>query len=200
MQLSGWSDLQDFAPASRPSSGAADGSALSLPLPRLEFTLTNGPNTFLTRPSVPALGPPTKLALNYTAASEALNGAQWQPKQRQQQQQHEQQRPGHPKGHLRPVLVLVHGDSFDFGAGRTINALPYVQAARQLVVTFNYRLNILGELPDERASSCPAGRPAPTSGALQFQPTHSHTHTRPRPPGKLTLGRKSPHLAGPPGH
>lgn len=46
---------------------------------------------------------------------------------------------------LLPVLVVIHGESFDYGSGSTINGLKFVQQNNLLVVTFNYRLNILGK-------------------------------------------------------
>lgn len=46
---------------------------------------------------------------------------------------------------LLPVLVIIHGESFDYGSGSTINGLKFVQQNSLLVVTFNYRLNILGK-------------------------------------------------------
>jgi len=63
---------------------------------------------------------------------------------------------------LRPVLVIIHGDSFDFGSGHTLNPRPFVLQSGQLLVTMNYRLNILGKL-----------------GALSrilSSPFHSHFH------------------------
>lgn len=50
-----------------------------------------------------------------------------------------------PTANLLPVLVLVHGDSFDFGSGNLFDVRRYVNRHRQIVVTLNYRLNILGE-------------------------------------------------------
>lgn len=50
-------------------------------------------------------------------------------------------------GGLLPVLVLIHGDSFNFGSGSTLNGLKLVQRTKGqlLVVTMNFRLNMLGE-------------------------------------------------------
>lgn len=60
-----------------------------------------------------------------------------------QQQQYQKQQPaGQPK----PVLVIIHGESFDFGAGSSVNGQKFVQQTRLIIITFNYRLNILGKL------------------------------------------------------
>lgn len=53
--------------------------------------------------------------------------------------------PGKERAQLRPVLVIVHGESFEFGAGSTINAFKFVHQSKLVAVTFNYRLNILGK-------------------------------------------------------
>lgn len=46
---------------------------------------------------------------------------------------------------LLPVLVVVHGDSFDYGSGATISgASRFARQNGLLVVTFNFRLNLLG--------------------------------------------------------
>lgn len=105
---------------------------------------------------------PTILALNEQRriVVDQQKQQQQQPQQSQQQQKvassnfrasnsnarrrQQQQQP--PTQTLRPVLLIIHGgDSFDFGSGNTLEAEKYVQQERQLVVTFNYRLNIFGE-------------------------------------------------------
>lgn len=43
------------------------------------------------------------------------------------------------------MLAIIHGESIDFGAGSLLDGAPFAASSRQLVVTFNYRLNLLGE-------------------------------------------------------
>lgn len=53
-----------------------------------------------------------------------------------------------------PVLVIIHGESFDYGAGSAYDGHRLLLeaggggssgGAHMLVVTFNYRLNIFGK-------------------------------------------------------
>lgn len=45
--------------------------------------------------------------------------------------------------------MIVHGDSFDFGSGSIIDGSKLVRQHQMIVVTFNYRLNILGKFDDK---------------------------------------------------
>uniref|UniRef100_A0A6G1SIE4 Neuroligin-4, Y-linked n=1 Tax=Aceria tosichella TaxID=561515 RepID=A0A6G1SIE4_9ACAR len=46
-----------------------------------------------------------------------------------------------------PVLVLIHGHSFDFGAGSALDGRWFAQNNRVVVITLNYRLHMLGFPP-----------------------------------------------------
>lgn len=43
-----------------------------------------------------------------------------------------------------PVLVFVHGESYDMGSGNAYDASVLALAGRLVVITLNYRLGILG--------------------------------------------------------
>lgn len=45
------------------------------------------------------------------------------------------------------VIVFVHGESFDYGSGNLYDASTLASYSNVIVVTFNYRLGILGECP-----------------------------------------------------
>lgn len=85
-----------------------------------------------------------------------------QPNKQQQQQQlnsnfdKDKQSDGSVK--QVPIIVVIHGQSFDFGSGNSFNALRFFQQQQQqqpyqfqlpneiIVITLNYRLNLLGKL------------------------------------------------------
>ncbi|KZF21315.1 alpha/beta-hydrolase [Xylona heveae TC161] len=56
--------------------------------------------------------------------------------------------PGHHKEKL-PVLVWIHGGSFNYGSAEQFDAASFVASSKNpmVAVTFNYRLNSLGFLP-----------------------------------------------------
>ena len=45
-----------------------------------------------------------------------------------------------------PILVIIHGESFSWGSGNIYDGTVMAAVGRVIVVTFNYRLGILGEL------------------------------------------------------
>ena len=47
---------------------------------------------------------------------------------------------------LKPVMVYVHGESFQWGSGNLWDGRVLASYGDVLVVTFNYRLGILGKL------------------------------------------------------
>ncbi|KFA71083.1 hypothetical protein S40288_05541 [Stachybotrys chartarum IBT 40288] len=56
---------------------------------------------------------------------------------------------GKPKGQKLPVLVWIHGGSFNYGEGALFDAASFVSLSKEpmVVVTMNYRLGSLGSLP-----------------------------------------------------
>ena len=46
---------------------------------------------------------------------------------------------------LTPVMVFVHGESFKWGSGNLWDARVLASYGNVLVITFNYRLGILGK-------------------------------------------------------
>ena len=49
-------------------------------------------------------------------------------------------------GVLLPVMIYVHGESFQWGAGNVWDARILAAYGKVVVVTFNYRLGVLGEI------------------------------------------------------
>ena len=47
---------------------------------------------------------------------------------------------------LKPVMVYVHGESFQWGSGNLWDGRVLASYGDVVVVTFNYRLGILGKL------------------------------------------------------
>ena len=47
---------------------------------------------------------------------------------------------------LLPVVVFVHGESYEIGTGNAYDGSVMAAFGRVIVVTFNYRLGILGEI------------------------------------------------------
>ena len=45
-----------------------------------------------------------------------------------------------------PVLVFVHGESFSWGSGNVYDGRVLASYARAIVVTFNYRLGVFGNI------------------------------------------------------
>ena len=45
---------------------------------------------------------------------------------------------------LFPVVVFIHGDSYDYGTGNAYDASVMASFGQVVVVTINYRLGILG--------------------------------------------------------
>lgn len=77
---------------------------------------------------------------------------------------------------LLPVLLLIHGQSFQFGAGSTLDPTEFVRQTKIIVVTINYRLNILGKhTQNEREKSSHR-----LFGSITWRPLNkmdSDTHT-----------------------
>ncbi len=46
---------------------------------------------------------------------------------------------------LNPVVVFIHGDSYEWGSGNLYDASVLAAMGKVVVVTLNYRLGILGE-------------------------------------------------------
>lgn len=44
-------------------------------------------------------------------------------------------------------MVLIHGESYTWGAGHLMDGATLAAKSRMVVVTLNYRLGILGKLP-----------------------------------------------------
>ena len=47
---------------------------------------------------------------------------------------------------LKPVMVYVHGESFQWGSGNLWDARVFASYGDVIVITFNYRLGILGKI------------------------------------------------------
>ena len=47
---------------------------------------------------------------------------------------------------LKPVMVYVHGESFQWGSGNLWDARVFASYGDVIVITFNYRLGILGRI------------------------------------------------------
>ena len=43
-----------------------------------------------------------------------------------------------------PVMVLIHGESYSWGAGHLMDGGLLAAKSRMIVVTLNYRLGVLG--------------------------------------------------------
>ena len=52
---------------------------------------------------------------------------------------------------LKPVMVYVHGESFQWGSGNLWDGRVLASYGDVLVITFNYRLGILGK---SKSNSC----------------------------------------------
>ena len=50
-----------------------------------------------------------------------------------------------PKGKLNPVILFIHGDSYEWGSGNLYDASVLAAVGKVVVITLNYRLGILGE-------------------------------------------------------
>ena len=48
------------------------------------------------------------------------------------------------KSDLNPVIVFIHGDSYEWGSGNLYDASVLAALGKVVVVTLNYRLGILG--------------------------------------------------------
>jgi carboxylesterase type B len=57
------------------------------------------------------------------------------------------------------VVVLIHGESYSWGAGHLMDGGMLAAKSRMVVVTLNYRLGILGicKLSSSSSCSCAAG-------------------------------------------
>ena len=49
------------------------------------------------------------------------------------------------KDQLNPVIVFIHGDSYEWGSGNLYDASVLATIGKVVVVTLNYRLGILGK-------------------------------------------------------
>ena len=47
---------------------------------------------------------------------------------------------------LNPVILFIHGDSYEWGSGNLYDASVLASVGKVVVVTLNYRLGILGKL------------------------------------------------------
>ena len=45
---------------------------------------------------------------------------------------------------LLPVVVFIHGDSYDYGSGNAYDGSVMAAYGQMVVVTINYRLGVLG--------------------------------------------------------
>ena len=50
-------------------------------------------------------------------------------------------------GILNPVILFIHGDSYEWGSGNLYDASVLASVGKVVVVTLNYRLGILGMYP-----------------------------------------------------
>ena len=55
----------------------------------------------------------------------------------------QQKKPAKP-GILNPVILFIHGDSYEWGSGNLYDASVLASVGKVVVVTLNYRLGILG--------------------------------------------------------
>ena len=53
---------------------------------------------------------------------------------------------GDLKNSPRPVVLFIHGDSFDWGSGNLYDGAVMAAYSDLVVVTINYRLGVLGNL------------------------------------------------------
>ena len=51
---------------------------------------------------------------------------------------------------LYPVIVFIHGDSYEWGSGNLYDASVLASVGQVVVVTLNYRLGILGKYKSRR--------------------------------------------------
>lgn len=52
---------------------------------------------------------------------------------------------GFEQNHLYPVLVYIHGESFEWNSGNPYDGSVLASYGQVIVVTVNYRLGVLGE-------------------------------------------------------
>ena len=55
---------------------------------------------------------------------------------------------GDTKHSPRPVVLFIHGDSFDWGSGNLYDGAVMAAYSDLVVVTINYRLGVLGKMSD----------------------------------------------------
>ena len=55
---------------------------------------------------------------------------------------------GDLKNSPRPVVLFIHGDSFDWGSGNLYDGAVMAAYSDLVVVTINYRLGVLGNMSD----------------------------------------------------
>ena len=55
---------------------------------------------------------------------------------------------GDLKNSPRPVVLFIHGDSFDWGSGNLYDGAVVAAYSDLVVVTINYRLGVLGNMSD----------------------------------------------------
>ena len=53
---------------------------------------------------------------------------------------------GDTKHSPRPVVLFIHGDSFDWGSGNLYDGAVMAAYSDLVVVTINYRLGVLGKI------------------------------------------------------
>lgn len=80
----------------------------------------------------------------YHSAFHHLNQQQQQyrPFHHQRQQQQQQQYPENK--HKFPVIVYIHGESFEWNSGNPYDGSVLASYGQVIVVTLNYRLGVLG--------------------------------------------------------
>ncbi|KAM7541555.1 hypothetical protein Aperf_G00000035184 [Anoplocephala perfoliata] len=85
-----------------------------------------------------------------------------------------------------PVLIFVHGDSYEHGSGNGYDFSLFSSLAGAVVVTLNYRLGLLGFLSDRSASST-RGNFALFDLQAAIQWVHSNIHRFGGDPEQVTL-------------
>lgn len=94
----------------------------------------------------------------YHSAFHHLHQQQYRPFQQQsynhhhQKKQQQQQEPSENKQKF-PVIVFIHGESFEWNSGNPYDGSVLASYGQVIVVTLNYRLGILGMLEEGLLSS-----------------------------------------------
>lgn len=67
-----------------------------------------------------------------------------------------------------PVLVFIHGESYEWNSGNPYDGRVLASNAELVVVTLNYRLGVLGESKKTRMRYCFNGNGLKTSNADKY--------------------------------